>query len=48
MPPARPQPGCHEVLFEAPVRLDEPSEVALEDYARTLASAARAPARVRA
>jgi hypothetical protein len=36
MPRARPQAGCQEVEFASPVRLDEPSEVALEDYARTL------------
>jgi hypothetical protein len=41
---ARPEPGCHEVLFDAPVRLDEPSEVALEDYARTLSGARAAEA----
>jgi hypothetical protein len=33
---ARPQPGCHEVEFASPVPLDDPAEVALEDYARTL------------
>ena len=44
---AHPQDGCQELEFASPLRLDEPSEVALEDYARTL-TRARAAEAVRA
>ena len=51
----RPQPGCYDLPFRAGYPLDEPGEVALEDYARALTRAAEAealradddPARVR-
>ena len=41
---SRPDPGCQEIALEPPALLDEPSEVALEDYARTLARARAAEA----
>jgi hypothetical protein len=41
---ARPEPGCQEIELAPPCRLDEPSEVSLEDYARTLARARGAEA----
>jgi len=41
---ARPQPGCAEIRLDAECLLDEPAEVALEDYARALARAAGAEA----
>lgn len=30
------EPGCYDVAFRAAYPLDEPAEVALEDYARAL------------
>ena len=36
MPHAHSEPGCYEIGFDAPQPLDEPAEVALEDYARVL------------
>jgi hypothetical protein len=40
----RPGPGCAELAFGARYPLDEPAEVALEDYARALTRAAEAEA----
>ena len=40
----RPEPDCHEIAFRAGYPLPEPAEVALEDYARTLARARSAEA----
>ena len=39
-----PRPDCVELLFRARYPLDEPAEVALEDYARALTRAAEAEA----
>jgi hypothetical protein len=39
-----PSPGCHDLAFEHPVVLDDPAEVALEDYAAVLTRAPRAEA----
>jgi hypothetical protein len=44
MPHVHAEPGCREIAFEAPQRLDEPQEVALEDYARALMRAEAAEA----
>ena len=44
---ARPEPGCIVVSFAEPHPMDDPSEVALEDYARVL-TRARAAEAVRA
>ncbi len=33
----QPRAGCHELTFRAGLPLDDPAEVALEDYARALA-----------
>jgi hypothetical protein len=41
---ARPEPDCVLVTFAAPQPMDEPSEVALEDYARVLTRARTAEA----
>jgi hypothetical protein len=41
---ARPQPGCVLVPFAAAQAMDEPGEVALEDYARVLTRARAAEA----
>jgi len=39
---ARPAAGCRDLPFRAAYALDEPGEVALEDYARTVARAGAA------
>jgi hypothetical protein len=44
MPPSRPEPGCFQIDFETPLGLTEGAEVALEDYARTVARARSAEA----
>jgi hypothetical protein len=52
---ATPESDCHELTFQATYPLDEPCDVALEDYARVLTRARSAevdrtpddPARVR-
>jgi hypothetical protein len=41
---SRPQPGCVELSFDEAYPMDEPSEVALEDYARVLTRARAAEA----
>ena len=40
----RPQPGCIALPFDEAYAMDEPSEVALEDYARVLTRARAAEA----
>ena len=47
MPHTRPEAGCYEIDFGTALPLDEPAEVALEDYARAL-TRARAAEAVRA
>ena len=44
MPHTRPEPGCYDIDFAAALPLDEPAEVALEDYARALTRAQAAEA----
>ena len=39
---ARPAPGCEDVVFDDAYVVDEAGEMALEDYARTLAGAGAA------
>jgi hypothetical protein len=36
---AHPQPGCYDLAFQASYPMDEPAEVALEDYSRVLTRA---------
>ena len=36
MPRSRPEAGCHDLAFHAAYPVDEPGEVALEDYARAV------------
>ncbi len=40
----QPERGCYELAFRAGYPMDEPAEVALEDYARALTRAAEAEA----
>jgi hypothetical protein len=40
----QPRTGCHELTFRAAFALDDPREVALEDYARALTRAGEAEA----
>jgi len=40
----QPRTGCHELTFRAGFALDDPGEVALEDYARALTRAREAEA----
>jgi hypothetical protein len=40
----QPRTGCHELTFRTGFALDDPGEVALEDYARALTRAAEAEA----
>jgi hypothetical protein len=44
MPPTRPEAGCSQIDFEAPLAVSEAAEVALEDYARTVTRARTAEA----
>ena len=37
MSPSHPGPDCYDLAFQASYPIAEPAEVALEDYARTLA-----------
>ena len=39
-----PEAGCYDVAFQAGYPVDEPGEVALEDYARTLTRSGEAEA----
>ena len=41
---AQPRPDCYELAFHAGYPIDEPGEVALEDYARALTRSASAEA----
>ncbi len=44
MPLASPEPGCHLVTLPEALALEEPAEMALEDYARVLTHARAAEA----
>lgn len=39
-----PEPGCYDLGFASGYRIDEPAQVALEDYARALTRAREAEA----
>jgi hypothetical protein len=44
VPRTRPEAGCRDLAFQTPCTVDEAGEVALEDYARTVARAGAAEA----